>query len=122
MQVTTVRRCTRNAVQGLLSKFDISIDELICGAHWSMHQETMVSQVRTMDEPHKVHNNCSGKHAGMLILSKLMSGKTFGYANLTNAAQQQILGTLEFMTGLDLDAVSSWYRWLRRACVLCATG
>jgi len=65
-----------NAVQGLLSKFDISIDELICGAHWSMHQETMVSQ--------------------------LMSGKTFGYANLTNAAQQQILGTLEFMTGLDL--------------------
>ena len=62
----------------------------------------MVSQVRTMDEPHKVHNNCSGKHAGMLILSKLMSGKTFGYANLTNAAQQQILGTLEFMTGLDL--------------------
>ena len=80
-----------DAVQGLLSKFDISIDELICGAHWSMHQETMVSQVRSMDEPHKVHNNCSGKHAGMLILSKLMSGKTFRYTNLTNAAQQQIL-------------------------------
>jgi len=91
-----------DAVQGLLGKFDISIDDLICGAHWSMHQETMVSQVRTMHEPHKVHNNCSGKHAGMLILSKLMSGKTFGYANLTNKAQQQILGTLEFMTGLDL--------------------
>jgi len=78
------------------------VDELVCGAHWSMHQETMVSQVRSMDEPHQVHNNCSGKHAGMLILSKLLSGKTFGYANLMNAAQQQILGTLEFMTGLDL--------------------
>ena len=90
------------AVQGLLGKFDISIDELVCGAHWSMHQETMVSQVRSMDEPHNAHNNCSGKHAGMLVLSKLMSGKTFGYANLTNAAQQQILATLEFMTGLDL--------------------
>ena len=38
----------------------------------------------------------------MLVLSKLMSGKTFGYASLTNAAQQQILGTLEFMTGLGL--------------------
>ena len=90
------------AVRGLLSKFDISVDELVCGAHWSMHQETMVSQVRSMDKPHQVHNNCSGKHAGMLILSKLLSGKTFGYANLMNAAQQQILGTLEFMTGLDL--------------------
>ena len=31
-----------DAVQGLLGKFDIPIDELICGAHWSMHQETMV--------------------------------------------------------------------------------
>ena len=24
------------AVRGLLSKFDISVDELVCGAHWSM--------------------------------------------------------------------------------------
>ena len=60
------------AVRGLLSKFDISVDELVCGAHWSMHQETMVSQVRSMDKPHQVHNNCSGKHAGMLILSCLL--------------------------------------------------
>ena len=28
--------------------------------------------------------------------------QNIGYANLMNAAQQQILGTLEFMTGLDL--------------------
>ena len=90
------------AVTNLLDKFDISTDELICGAHWSTHQETMVSQARRMDEPHKVHNNCSGKHAGMLILSKLMNGKTSGYENLTNMVQQRILGTLEFMTGLDL--------------------
>ncbi len=95
-------RLHTEAVQRLLGKFDISIDELVCGAHWSMHEETMVHQVRSMDEPHKIHNNCSGKHAGMLILSKLISGKTLGYANLTSAAQQQILGTLEFMTGLDL--------------------
>ena len=46
------------AVRGLLGKFDISVDELVCGAHWSMHQETMVSQVRSMDKPHQVHNNC----------------------------------------------------------------
>ena len=90
------------AVQGLLDKFDISIDELVCGAHWSMHQETMVSQIRSMDEPQKVHNNCSGKHAGMLILSKLMTGRTCDYTNFTNVAQQKILGALEFMTGLDL--------------------
>ena len=92
------------AVTNLLGKYDISIDELVCGAHWSMHQETMVSQVRSMDKPHKVHNNCSGKHAGMLILSKLINNKTSGYAEITNAAQQKILGVLEFMTGSNLTA------------------
>ena len=45
------------AVRGLLGKFDISAEELVCGAHWSMHQETMVSQVRSMDKPHQVHNS-----------------------------------------------------------------
>jgi L-asparaginase II len=90
------------AVTKLLGKFDISIDELTCGAHWSMDQKTMISQVRSMDKPHKVHNNCSGKHAGMLILSKLINGNTSSYAKLANVSQQQILGTLEFMTGLDL--------------------
>ena len=37
-----------DAVRGLLGKFDVDIDELICGAHWSMHEETMVSQVRSL--------------------------------------------------------------------------
>ena len=33
-----------DAVRGLLGKFDVDIADLICGAHWSMHEETMVSQ------------------------------------------------------------------------------
>ena len=91
-----------DAVKNLLEKFDVDIGELICGAHWSMHQETMVSQVRSIEAPHQVHNNCSGKHAGMMILSKLLSKKTVGYEKLSCDAQQKILGTLEFMTGVDL--------------------
>ena len=91
-----------DAVRGLLGKFDVDIDDLICGAHWSMHEETMVSQVRSLEAPHQVHNNCSGKHAGMMILSKLLSSKTVGYEKLSCDAQQRILGTLEFMTGVDL--------------------
>ena len=91
-----------DAIRNLLDKFEVDIDELVCGAHWSMHQETMVSQVRNIEVPHQVHNNCSGKHAGMIILSKLLSDKTFGYQKLSGDAQQRILGTLESMTGVDL--------------------
>ena len=38
----------------------------------------------------------------MMILSKLLSSKTVGYEKLSCDAQQRILGTLEFMTGVDL--------------------
>ena len=91
-----------DAIRNLLDRFEVDIDELICGAHWSMHQETMVTQVRNIEVPHQVHNNCSGKHAGMIILSKLLSNKTIGYEKLSCDAQQRILGTLESMTGVDL--------------------
>ena len=91
-----------NAVKNLLDKFDVDIDEMICGAHWSMDEETMILQVRTFEAPHQVHNNCSGKHAGMMILSKLLSNRTVGYEKLSCHAQQKILGTLELMTGVDL--------------------
>ena len=91
-----------DAVRDLLGKFHIDIDDLICGAHWSMHEETMVSQVRNLEAPHQIHNNCSGKHAGMMILSKLLSSKTVDYEKLCCDAQQRILETLEFMTGVDL--------------------
>lgn len=93
-----------DAVSGLLAKFDISPEALTCGAHWSLDQNTMIEQVRRMEHPEKLHNNCSGKHAGMLILAKLLTGSTEGYADFTHAAQQRILGVLEFMTGSDLMA------------------
>jgi len=95
------------AVTGLLAKYDISIDDLICGAHWSQHEDTFVTQVRSMQAPHQVHNNCSGKHAGMLILSKLIGANLAEYAELTSPAQQKILGVLEFMTGTDLPAYAT---------------
>ena len=92
------------AVISLLKKFDIRPDELICGAHWSLEQESLIEQVRRLDAPDKTHNNCSGKHAGMLILAKLITGSIENYTDITHAAQQSILGVLEAMTGADLWA------------------
>ena len=92
------------AVIKVLGKFDIDPDALICGAHWSLDQETLIHQVRSMSAPQKTHNNCSGKHAGMLILAKLLTGSTAGYEATHHACQQKILGVLEAMTGSDLTA------------------
>ena len=35
------------AAGGLLKQFDICSDHLICGAHWSLDQDSLIDQVRT---------------------------------------------------------------------------
>ncbi|MGC6518382.1 MAG: asparaginase [Candidatus Puniceispirillaceae bacterium] len=92
-----------DAVHGLLAKFDINADDLICGAHWSLEQSSLIEQVRGFDQPGKVHNNCSGKHAGMMILAKLLTGSTDHYAEITHKAQKAIHTKLAQMTGEALE-------------------
>lgn len=91
-----------DAARHLLKKFDLSPDLLVCGAHWSSDQPTAVAQIRSLEVPTKIHNNCSGKHAGMLVLATLLGAAPDGYAALSHPVQQSILGTLEAMTGIDL--------------------
>ena len=43
----------------------------------------MIDQVRNFESPERAHNNCSGKHAGMLALSKAIGAGQAGYATST---------------------------------------
>jgi len=90
------------AVKALLTRFDLDTGFLTCGGHWSSDQKTMIEQVRNLDSPDSAHNNCSGKHAGMLALSKAIGVDQIGYANLDHPVQQTILGAVEMMVGVDL--------------------
>ena len=91
-----------NLVTSLLKKFDLNTNSLICGAHWSLEQETFIEQIKTIRKPNKTHNNCSGKHAGMLILAKLLCRPTEKYADIKHEVQIKILNKLQTMTGSDL--------------------
>ena len=95
------------AAAGLLARFGLSPDLLSCGPQWSGDQPTMVEQVRAITTPDRIHNNCSGKHAGMLVLGSLMGTDPQGYADLAHPVQQAILGMLEFMTGIDITQFPS---------------
>ena len=50
-----------------------------------------------------VHNNCSGKHTGMLTTALHLGVPTAGYAEFTHPVQQRIMGILEAMAGQDLS-------------------
>ena len=91
-----------DAVRGLLDRFGLSEDVLSCGPQWSGDQPTLVVQARNLETPGRIHNNCSGKHAGMMVLAQCLGHDPSGYAVLQHPVQQAILGTLEAMVGLDL--------------------
>lgn len=93
-----------DAVRGLLDRFGLSEDVLSCGSQWSGDQLTLIGQARDLETPGRIHNNCSGKHAGMMVLARCLGHDPLGYAVLQHPVQQTILGTLEAMVGLDLTA------------------
>ena len=65
------------AVRGWLERMGLGEGDLECGAHWPRHhQETLHALVRAGQTPGPAHNNCSGKHSGMLALAKHLNTET----------------------------------------------
>lgn len=89
-------------VSAWLAKAGLSGDDLECGSHWPMHDETMRAMAAAGDKPCPIHNNCSGKHCGFLATAVHMGEPTKGYIRFEHPVQQRILGVLEAMCGIDL--------------------
>src|SRR5262249_2269283 len=53
-------------VERLLARVGLDEAALECGSHWPLHQPSGQALVRANKAPNALHNNCSGKHAGML--------------------------------------------------------
>jgi L-asparaginase II len=79
------------AVRSILQKIGMDEAALQCGAHPPYNAKA----AHDLDEagvPYSaVHNNCSGKHAGILALCKIVGADPASYLEVDNPAQQLIL-------------------------------
>ncbi len=87
-------------VGAMLAKSGISVDALACGNQWPMRDEAARSLAETGHKPTPLHNNCSGKHAGMLTLATHLQAGLEGYEHTDHPVQQRIRRTIEEMTGM----------------------
>ena len=55
------------AAQSILDKARVTEAALACGPHLPLHEPTAHAMIAAGEEPRRIHNNCSGKHAGMLF-------------------------------------------------------
>jgi L-asparaginase II len=93
------------AVLSTLNKIGMSVADLQCGVHWPYDETAADALRRSGATPTALHNNCSGKHAGILALCKVIGADTASYLSAENPAQQRIL---EFCARISNDDAATW--------------
>ena len=82
------------AARAILAKAAVSEATLACGPHLPLHEPSATAMVVAERPPGRVHNNCSGKHAGMLAHCVQQQWVTDGYHRGSHPMQQRIISTL----------------------------
>lgn len=77
-------------VRRLLDRGGWSEDDLECGPHPPMDPGAQRRLARAGKEPGRVHNNCSGKHAGMLALAGRLEADSRGYVRPEHPVQRRV--------------------------------
>ncbi len=87
---------------GLLTRMGLSAADLECGAHMPTNAAAREALRAAGGEPSALHNNCSGKHSGMLSVALAMGVPTAGYVGREHAVQKAVRGAVEAVIGESL--------------------
>jgi L-asparaginase II len=90
----------RDMARAWLRDMGLGDDDLRCGVHAPYSQAAADDLVRAGETPCQVHNNCSGKHCGFLMLSRhLKAGPE--YVEVDHPVQLAVREAFEDVTGLS---------------------
>lgn len=99
-------------VAGLLERLDLPEERLHCGPHPPFDDESARAILRDGGDYTRIHNNCSGKHAGMMALAIHHGWEVRGYAGFDHPVQQRIRRSLRRWLDVDPDGL----RWAIDGC------
>jgi L-asparaginase II len=91
------------AVRSILAKIGLKEAALACGAHWPMSEDAARKLARRGVQPSPIHNNCSGKHAGMLATALHLGLATRGYEQASHPIQQAIAAAIAETCGTAFE-------------------
>jgi L-asparaginase II len=78
-----------------------------CGPHAPFHKVTAQEMREKGEKPTSLHNNCSGKHSGMLALGQHLEANLAVYLDLHNPIQQRMQKTIAEMCGMSPDQMET---------------
>ena len=94
------------AARSILAKARLTEDALACGPQLPLHEPTAHEMTCAGQPPGRIHNNCSGKHSGMLAHCVQQQWVTNGYHRAAHPMQQRVLSTLAHWMRVEHDEIS----------------
>jgi L-asparaginase II len=88
-------------VRGMLRRGGLDEAQLGCGPHAPFDAPTRLAMQKQGKEPMRVHNNCSGKHTGFLLLAQECGDDLGRYLDPDCKSQGMVNAAVAAMTGLQ---------------------
>ena len=89
-------------VTSFLGHIGLQPTDLECGAHMPTNDKAREALRMAGSAPSALHNNCSGKHSGMLSVALAMGVPTRGYVEREHDVQKAVRAAVEYVMGEDL--------------------
>ncbi|MCL6459908.1 MAG: asparaginase [Gorillibacterium sp.] len=89
-------------VAKMLAKLKLTDEDLQCGAHDPYYPPAAEALKAAGVSAGPLHNNCSGKHAGMLALALMLGAKTEGYPSPHHPVQEHMLAIISTMSNIPI--------------------
>ncbi|HEY0282152.1 MAG TPA: asparaginase, partial [Rhizomicrobium sp.] len=88
-------------IAGWLARIGCSETDLACGPQVPRHIPTSEAMARHGNKPGRIHNNCSGKHAGFITLARYLNVAVAGYERVDHPVQQAVATSLRALSGVS---------------------
>lgn len=95
-----------DGVARMLARAGLDATALECGAHWPSHLPSAYALARAGEAACALHNNCSGKHAGLLCVACALGVDHRGHVQEEHAVQRLVTAALEEICDVKLEAKS----------------
>ncbi len=92
-----------DTVREILEKIGLDESYLQCGAHYPINPDVTAKMKLSGETPTNIHNNCSGKHSGMLTAAKLLNMPLENYYKKNNPLQNKINDIISTICDFTLD-------------------
>jgi L-asparaginase II len=94
-------------VESILFRLGLGAEHLQCGTHPPYSHESYAALLKRGGEPTPLHNNCSGKHAGMLALALHLQSDAALYHHADHPVQRKVAEAVSELSGVAAEELET---------------